>query len=85
MMCPRCNRETGVKHKIKFFENKLLDELRTLHSNDKYYSVIPNFAYHLGAYCGECGRWLRWDKQDDNMLNKYYEAHNENEQMEILG
>lgn len=47
---------------IKFWKSKNLEGLR------ENFQYVPNYGFHLGVICIDCGKDGGWIKQDDRIL-----------------
>jgi hypothetical protein len=45
----------------------------------KINNPIHKYSFHYGSECEACGRWQKWEKQEDDLLDKkFYATHNTN-------
>lgn len=66
--CKYCEYEGYMQFYVKFFETDYLNELSSLNKN------APKFGFHYGSECPKCGRWQRWETQDQEITKrKFYE------------
>ncbi|MFA7295458.1 MAG: hypothetical protein WC042_02365 [Candidatus Paceibacterota bacterium] len=64
--CNHCDYEGELKYGVRFFKT---EKLTKLSENDW---TIPKYNFHYGVWCPKCEKWIKWEKQTDDICENTF-------------